>query len=70
MNMGTVSKADSTLFHRSPSAADGSLWSIRLELFDKTVAVASETRLSYFASDLLAAVPLRRIFTRFAGGMR
>ena len=40
------------------------------ELFDKPVAVASEDEVELFASDLFAAVPIRRIFTRFAGGMR
>ena len=40
------------------------------ELFDKPVAVASEDEVEYFASDLIAVVPLGRIFTRFAGGMR
>ena len=52
MNTGTVSKADSTLFHRSPSAAGGSHGPYGLN-FLTNLAVASETRLSYFASDLL-----------------
>jgi len=34
MNTGTVSKADSTLFHRSPSAAGGSHGPYGLSFFD------------------------------------